>query len=84
MIQDDDPRLSDVRSASVLSDHASPARNINAPVTNVQKANGEPTGTKFGLIAMIAAPNSITGKAMAVSIGFIKGNPRSNNFFHLL
>jgi hypothetical protein len=81
MIQDDDPRLSDVRSASVLSDHASPKRTINAPVTNVQKFAG---AGKPGLTAMTATPNRITGKAMAVSIGFIKGNPRSNNFFHLL
>jgi len=36
------------------------------------------------LIAINAHPKSITGNAMAVSIGFIKGNPKSNNFFHPL
>jgi len=88
MIQDDDLRQSDVRSASALSDHAttltaffhiSPKRNINRPESSTKMFGGgvEP-------IATTIAPTSIITKPMGASIGFMKGNPKSNNFFHLL
>ena len=88
MIQDDDLRQSDVRSASALSDHAttlkllfqkSPKRNIAKPASCMGSVGvgTEPT-------VYTATPTSSIGKAMSESIGFIKGNPKSNNFFHLL
>jgi len=89
MIQDDDPRQSDVRPASALSDHAttltaffhiSPKRNINKPESSTKMFGGADVAP----IATTAAPTSIIGKPIAASIGFMNGNPKSNNFFHLL
>jgi len=41
-------------------------------------------GNDVAPIATTAAPTSIIGKPIAASIGFMNGNPKSNNFFHLL
>ena len=80
MIQDDDPRQSDERSASASSDHISPKRNTNKPDSCRTRFGG----TDVVPIATNAHPTSITGKAASDSIGFIKGNPKSNKFFHPL